>query len=430
MIYLWWLEGKAYDKLGMNKLKQEYLVPALSSLRTLNIFKEAFLEVSIEDFSAYDSNPFVNMAIMRDDKLTEFNRILNIIKESGIQNPKWQYVVSRISSNEFDQCMSLIDELSFYSNLLENEYVTDIQYENIMDSDHDFRIIIDSCEINFELTGLRDSIAAKNIKLGFSKLANELLSIYPSNTYVKIDVLTNKLLNQNGEMDSDFIFNNLYEKIVKIAPIVTVVNGFWPIERFGGDGSKSILDYEIIFPFFYEQGKRFIELSKSKDGREILDSIPSNYFDDFPIYSFISGDFPYQTIEVINNIQIPSDSEYFRGKAILNQLYRRISEKIIRNQLKDQVNPILAVKFEDIIYRGYADSVAYFADPERITHILKIIKRIFDENQELKILGFILFEENIKNSIFIINPHNEIDQKQLQLIEKMGVEIIQAANHY
>ena len=99
----------------------------------------------------------------------------------------------------------------------------------------------------------------------------------------------------------------------------------------------------------------------------------------------------------------PSKAEGLRKKSMLEQLKRRIEDKIKKGQLKGKENPILGVNFQDVSLHNYTSDIEPFGK-KHLDDLKEIASDVFIKEKETEILGVLFIENSLKNSEFVQNP--------------------------
>ena len=413
----------------------------------LSYGKEAIKEFStlfeiLGDFPSfeedkYDSNIFLVMASTSKydiflngpneksyKRMQQCETLLKEIKLEDFKKEKRHDIIKKMNSFDKQQNRSVMLELEFLRQLKTHKKIKNVIYDDFPDSHHDYRISLNDRDFNLELTGLGESERNKILRNSFFNIAKELLKFIPTDKMLQIDLKTDMLLNEDNKMDENYIFNLVVHKIKNILPIILVKNNsFCTINTNMGKSTDKLYDIRNIYEYYNDWGERLSLLCNTQEGQAYLKDTPLSIFDSFPVSSF--GFFDYskgKLVEVHSQSVFPSVAENLREITLLNQLERIADYKLNKNQLSGQENSIIVIKFQDILFSGYSDGSTIFI----VEHLEKIktqIFKVFKKNPEYNnILGIMLIEDSLANSIFIPNPNITIQTSifsKLELISQI-----------
>lgn len=384
----------------------------------------------------YDSNIFLVLAstskhdIFRKgpnkesyEILKQYEALLNDIKIKDYKPEKRNDIRKKMNSFDKQQNRSIMLELEFLRQLKQHEKITNVIYDDFLDSNHDYRISLDGIDFNLELTGLGESEPNEELRKSFFKIANELLKLIPTDKMLKIELKTDMLLNEKNKMDEKYICDLVVQGIKNIRPVILVKNNsYCRINTEMGEFTKNLFDIREIFKHYNDWGERLALLCNTEEGEAYLKDTYLSIFKYFPISSFDFCDAKGKLVEVHSQSSFPSEAENLREKGLLKQLGRSANAKLEKNQLLKQENPIIIIKFKDILFEGYPNERGMFSE-KYLEKIKFRILEAFENNRKCNnILGIMLFEDFLANSIFIPNPNISIQThilSKLKLISKI-----------
>ncbi|MCD4677828.1 MAG: hypothetical protein K8S18_17810 [Desulfobacula sp.] len=392
---------------------------AIKEFHTLSSILNDFRDFEEEK---YDSNIFLVLASTSKhdifckgpnkesyERLKHYEALLNDIEIKDYKPEKRNAIFKKMNSFDKQQNRSIMLELEFLRQLKQHEKIINVIYDDFLDSNHDYRITLDGIDCNLELTGLGESEPNKILRKSFFKIANELLKFIPTDKMLKIDLKTDTLLNEKKQMDEKYICNLVVQGIKNIRPIILVKNNsYCIINTEMGEFTKNLFDIREIFKYYNDWGERLALLCKTQEGEAYLKDTYLSIFKYFPISSFDFCDAKGKLVEVHSQSVFPSVAENLREKALLKQLERLANEKLKNNQLLGQENPIIIIQFKDILFKGYSNEREMLSG-EYLEKIESRILKAFENNREYNnILGIMLFEDFLTNSIFVPNPNISI----------------------
>jgi hypothetical protein len=386
----------------------------------------------IED--KYDSNDFLNSASKAKfnvfiggpderslNRLKEYENILREIDLQSYPREKRNQIKQRMNLFGDDNHEALVKELQLLIQLKKSKIFTDVVYDKFDESNHDFRFFIDKNEFNLEFTSLGKSLPTRIIEKSFNGISEELIKLIPDKHLLRLRVKTDQLLNSDGEMDEDYIKGYLIEKIKEILPIITVnLNGHFMINSNLGDQKKSLWEARSVFGYFNEFGERLQSLTVTKNGRDYLKKTKIAQIADCPIKSISIMPRVASLVEIHSEGVFPSEAERLRTESLIRQIRNSVEQKIKENQLDGQTNPIIAIQFDDVLFMNYTDSTDYLSEDYIQKLSEPILEALLSEVNE-DILGVLLIENYIENSIFIKNPNSVIDSNVLGIISKISM---------
>ena len=173
--------------------------------------------------------------------------------------------------NEFNENnIKTIQELKLYGELRQNNYVSNLQYQNEKRGNHDFYFKLDWEEFNLELTSLGKSTVEVILEKAFNSATESILEEVPPYTYLKLDVQTDKLLDENGNNDPEEIKKDILKHYSSIKPIIHLKKGIYNIQDIPDEPSKSLFDAKETLQVFSHNYERILELFKTDDGIKFL----------------------------------------------------------------------------------------------------------------------------------------------------------------
>lgn len=373
-------------------------------LNILSMFDAGFM--SQETISRYD-------AILKDlDKL--LGSLLVILPKEKKNN-----LITRI--NLFGkENFELMNELEFYVELNNNKKVSQISYENLKKGNQDFNLNILGEEFNIEVTSLGKGQIQKIVEMAFELASKEIFSKIPKKIYLQIEVVTDGLLNE-GKNSSIEIKNKIMEDYEKMKEIVWInPDGLCIIEKNLGNPSKSLYDIKDMFEYYQEFGQRLSRLASNTSGVSYLKNTKIKDITNSSVYSFIVGGAKFGSVIVQSQCLCPSRSEDLRKKSLVNQLKRRIKDKILSRQLKGKKNPLIALRFEDFSFMHYSSDSDIWWE-ENAKDLKEIVNSIFTETGDNEILGVLLYEDTLKKSRFFQNPNISVSKDLQDKIEVLKI---------
>lgn len=357
------------------------------------------------------------------EELTRYN---NLLKKLDILIDNLMTHLSKDKKNNLIKRLNmfgkenfeLMNELEFFAELKDNQKISEISYENAKLGNHDFNLKIDGEEFNIEVTSLSKSQIQQITEDAFNSASKEIFSTIPQKTYLQIEVTTDRLL-RDGENKvaeiKDHIIRN-YETLKDI--ILVSMDGLCIIEKNLGNPNQSLYDIQDQFDYYRDFGQRMKKLLSNSNGISYLKNIKINDITESSIVSFIIGPAKFGTVEIHSQCLHPSKSEDLRKKSLINQLKRRIKDKITYGQLNKKKNSLIAVRFEDFSFMNYSsDSDIWWEENGK--ELKGIVENVFQETQDKEILGVLLYENTIKKSRLFQNPDILINEDILKKIEAL-----------
>ena len=405
------------DKLtkARNKLKE---FPTIS--RIVDNFNLANRENHTENallnlLSAAVSDAFLGNR--QNEKCNEtLKKIESTLKEllNTLLRDKRNNLIARLKSFGYNH-YETINEIEFLIELKQNPDVSNIHYENEKLGNHDFNIHIGDKEFNIEQTCLGRGEIQQMIETAFSLASKEIIERIPKKILLKIDVETDKILkdkNNNVEEIKNVLIKD-YDNIERI--LLIDLNGNCRVENNIGDPNKFLYDVRDLYKYYDEFGQRLKKLLNSDEGVSYLKNKKVGEITKSSITHFIVGPGKFGSVSIHSQCLWPSRAESLRKESLVNQLKRRIKEKINRGQLIGKNNPIIAVRFEDFIFMNYSSENDLWWE-ENFNELKNIVEVIFRESNNTEILGVLLYENTIKKSRFIKNPDIPIGKDILEKI--------------
>ncbi len=375
-----------------------------------------FPEFKVEN---YDFNFFLLLASSakydpflkapNNDSLARLQKYEKLLSEIGLleyPSAKRRDIIAKMNSFDWDQNHTLIKEFELLIQLRNNPKLSDVVYSNFEDSNHDYRFSAGGTEFNLELTSLGKSKPANIMEKAFNQAARKMIVDLPGDKVLRLDILTDKLLNKDSAMDEDYIINLLTSYFKRLLPIIVVkCNGFCIFNFNFGDPEKSLFEFKDIFKYYDQQGERLLELLHTPSGVDYLKKTKLHQLIGSPFKGFTYTDAKpgLKLVEVTSSFSYPSVAQSLRETALLKQLKRSIVAKIKKNQLDSQQNPILIVQFNDLLFKGYSRKDELFGE-EYLSKLKGIVMEAFEENISKNILGCILIEDFLSSAKFISNP--------------------------
>lgn len=350
------------------------------------------------------------------DRLKEYESLLQELNFENFRLKKRNDITKKMNSFNRQQNHAIFKELEFLKQLKSCNKIEKVIYADFEDSNHDFRILVDGVYFNLEFTSTSDSEPSKILEKSFFKIAEELIKYIPDEKYLKLDLKTDLLLNENNKMDENYIYNLVIEKTKEIFPIIFAKDkGYCSIETRMGDTNKTFYEFRDYYEDYRDWGERLNILLQSEEGKKYLMSKSFASLGKFPISRFLYKPSRSKLVEIHSQSQWPSPSEEARKIALLNQVNRLVISKIKKGQLKGQENPIIVVQFADVIFDEYLNETDPFG-PGKLSELKELITNAFKETSDSEILGVILIEDYLSKSKFIPNPNINIDDRLLSKI--------------
>ena len=324
-------------------------------------------------------------------------------------------LISRLNSYGENHFKTIL-ELEFYIELIKNEKIKDIEYENPQKGNHDFSFKVDYTEFNLELTSLGKGIIQEILEEAYTKAANEILKNLKEETLVKLDVNSDMLLKEQGENNSNEIRDIILANYKKIENVVYCIrNNYCILEKNLGSNDEPLYELKDLYEHYSKFGERLAELLKTPEGVDYLKRTKIKDIHENPFSSFIVGDSKSRIVEIHSKSQWPSKAETLRKKSILKQLTNRVREKIKGEQLKGKSNPLIAINFQDFVMHDYTLDEDLFGR-QNFEELKSIVTKVFAATKNEEILGVIFFENSLDKSKFVENPNIKIDKERLKKI--------------
>jgi len=339
---------------------------------------------------------------------------------SNLSKEKKNNLIKRLNIFEKEN-FELMNELEFLTELKDNQKISEISYENAKMGNHDFNVKIDGEEFNIEVTSLSKSQIQQITEDAFNAASKEIFIAIPKKTYLQIEVTTDRLL-KDGENNAAEIKNQIMKDYEKLKEVILVnMDGLCIIEKNLGNPNQSLYDIKDLFDYYREFGQRMKKLLSSSNGISYLKLIKIKDIAEGSIVSFIIGSAKFGTVEIHSQCLHPSRSEDLRKKSLINQLKRRIKDKIIHGQLSGKKNPVIAIRFEDFAFMHYSSDADIWWE-ENGKELKEIVESVFQETQNNEVLGILLYENTIKKSRFFQNPNILINDYIFKKIEALKNE--------
>lgn len=346
--------------------------------------------------------------------LKDMDNLLNELL-NNLSKEKKNNLIKRLNifgKNNFE----LMNELEFCIELRNNKKISEVHYENLNKGNHDFNLRISGEEFNIEVTSLGKSQIQQILEEAFNLASKEIFSMMPQKIYLQIEVVTDRLLKEKNNKVIE-IKDKIMKDYEKLKNIIWIdQDGLCIIEKNLGNPTQSLYDIRDIFEYYQEFGERLSKLLLSTEGTSFLKKTQIKDLIENSINSFIIGNAKFGTIKIHSQCLFPSKSEKLRKESLINQLKRRIKDKIISKQLSGKKNPIIAVRFEDFSFMHYSSDSDIWRE-ENCRELKEIVESVFKEIKDKEILGVLLYENTIKESKFFCNPNIAVDKNILDKIE-------------
>lgn len=405
------------DKLtkARNKLKE---FPTISSI--VDNFSLANRENHTENALLNLLNAAVSDAFLGNQPNEKCNETLKMIESTlkellnTLSRDKRNNLIARLKSFGYNH-RETVNEIEFLIELKQNPDVSNIHYENEKLGNHDFNFNIRDKEFNIEQTCLGRGEIQQMIETAFSLASKEIIERIPKKIFLKIDVETDKILKDNNN-NVEEIKNILIKDYDNIEGILLIdLNGSCRVENNIGDSNKFLYDVRDLYEYYDEFGQRLKKLLDSSEGVSYLKNKKVGEITKSSITHFIVGPGKFGSVSIHSQCLWPSRAESLRKESLVNQLKRRIKEKINGGQLVGKNNPIIAVRFEDFIFMNYSSENDIWWE-ENFNELKNIVEVIFRKANNTEILGVLLYENTIKKSRFIKNPNISIEEGILEKI--------------
>lgn len=341
----------------------------------------------------------------------------NLLKDllKNLSKEKRNNLIRRLNifgENNFE----LMNELEFCVELRTNKKLSDVHYENLNKGNHDFNLKIEGEEFNIEVTSLGKSQIQQIVEEAFNLASKEIFSAIPKKVYLQIEVVTDRILKEENNKVVE-IKSRIMEDYEKLKDLIWVnKNGLCILGKNLGDPTKSLYEIKDIFEYYQEFGQRLSQLLLNNEGVSFLKKTQIKDITESSIISFIIGNAKFGAVEIHSQCSHPSNSEDLRKKSLINQLKRRIKDKIVLGQLKGKKNPMIAIRFEDFSFMHYSsDSDIWWEENGK--ELKGIVESVFKETKNKEILGVLLYENSIKQSKFFQNPNRLADENLFKKIE-------------
>lgn len=332
-----------------------------------------------------NSSDSIVKKMLRMNRVIETKYYLNILKELELlfrsdidlnlfKKERREDIKAKMNSFDKDNNLGIFRELYLYLQLKRNTFVSDIVFDNIPKSNHDFRFKVNGTEFNSEVTSLGVSIVEKNILNSFKTVGDMYIAFIPKGSNIQLDVDIERIKHKTKGFEENHITKVLSDSI------------------------KLILSRNTLSQNLPNKRKE----KKYPRNITIKDSLIST-----PIVGFTDFEAKKGTKCITFRIV---GSEEKRINAKLHQLKLRVKQKLEFNQLRGQKNPLLILQFTDVFFHRYSDY--NFVNNEFLNKLTPIINQSFsDLKKSSDILGVIFYEDNLKNGIFFGNPDIAIGKR-------------------
>ncbi|MBM3233599.1 hypothetical protein FJZ19_00725 [Candidatus Pacearchaeota archaeon] len=316
-----------------------------------------------------------------------------------------------------DSHRDTINEIDFLIELKQNSNVSDIEYENETLGNHDFNVYIGGEEFNIEQTCLGRGKIQKMVERAFNIASKEIIERIPKRIFLKIDVDTDRILKErdNSFHEIKTLLMKDYDNLEKM--LLIDLNGGCRIDNNLGSSNQSLYEIKDLYDDYDEFGQRLKKLLDSREGVDYLKSKKVFELTKCSITHFIIGPGKFGSVSIHSQCIWPSRAESLRKGSLINQLKRKIKEKIEGRQLEGKTNPIIAVRFEDFIFMNYSSEDDVWWE-ENFNELKNIIEGVFRDINNKEILGVLLYENTIKKSRFVKNPNIKVREN---IIDKIGL---------
>lgn len=396
-----------------------------------------FLSWSYEDDEILDTDSIIKSGsgsliekMRKINKIIEKRYHLNILNEiellfkndinlSLLKKNKREDIKAKMKSFDKDNNQGLFQELHFFMQLKRNSMISDIIYENIPESNHDFRFTFKETEFNMEVTSLGVTEIEKIISNSFKIVGEKFVDDIPKTSNIRLDVNIERLRSKTNRFEEEYIIKLLSVTIQNLLPILTLseTHGSFSKKFFEND-SSSLLQFckyymrEEASTYNLPIVKALNKLSKTKRGKSYLRETKTKDIFDTPIVSFLNSRAEKGVKCITFSLLVVEEK---RIKAKLKQIKNRLEEKLEFNQLANQKNPILVIQFADVFFHKYSDS--NLSNSEFLNRITPIVNQCFEDLKvPTNIFGVIIYEEDLDKGIFIENPKISIEKRTKSII--------------
>jgi len=377
---------------------------------TLNTLVDNFRQF---DQTNYSANPFLNLASVAEydvfsngpDK--NANALLGafekIIVELKIQD--WKAEIrsnfeNKIKSFQEGQAESIFTELEFYRQLKLITTVINLQYGIFTDSNHDFRFTLNDQEFNAELTEINAGKVEQILKEALNFVAKELNKSIPENMLLKIDIRADEVLDKDGNNTPKKIQETLLPKLLIALPLIKASpERIFFLHPLGGELEKTLYEQLDILQYYPDLKDSLDNLKQTPEGIEYLKTIKIKDLKINPLSSSIYVPGKAKRVEIHTQQMWPSPAESARQQSLIRQICRALKDKLGKNQLAGQPNPLIVIHVTDYLLHediGIGE--------ETLTIIKEKIQRVFKESNNTEILGCLLWIKNIQSAPLIKNP--------------------------
>jgi hypothetical protein len=432
------MEKKAYFNYASQKIenakreikKFKFLSEAVSNFKnaTVSNYKLNYiLMIASSEESDFFNNFKPNYHYIQE--LKDFEEILKFLKHK-LNSKKYNKICSDLASfNENNS--SVVEEIRSLCYFYKNKKIKEIDYENINYGTHDFHIILeDFQEYNLEQVVLGIGCFQEKIETGYKNAAEKILSELDSNLCIKINILTDKLT-ENDQNEPTDIEQKILSGYYKLKPVIFQSIGYFSVNSNFGNLEKTLYDVKNIFRYYGEFGKRLNGLLKNKNGTDYLKQITVGDLVSCSIGGVSLRQCNSKFVSIQSSSIWPSYGEKLRKKALIKHIERIIGCKIDKGQLKGKLNPILVFGFNDLLFINYTcpnDPFGY----SNYMELKKILGDIFILKKEYKIMGVLVYNEVLSQSQFIFDPNfksrNDVDETIKKLKTLFGDDCLSGDN--
>ncbi|MHA1224181.1 MAG: hypothetical protein ACTSP3_13215, partial [Candidatus Heimdallarchaeaceae archaeon] len=350
--------------------------------------------------------------------------LANILGFHNLSRSKQNTIKSRMNSFRRRDNLNkgIFLELYLYSQMITNSNITQILYENFVNSHHDFRIVVKDTEFNLEVTGLGENNVNQILEKSFRNAGEYLLNIMPEDCLLNLYIDIRKLKNHDDIFDENYSTNLLKSTIDTLKPILFISDSTVNFSENAFLKGTNCTLYQLykfynqkVIDAFQEENifKVITKLIESQVNDEFLNSIMSSDIIELPIVSYLNTTLPgRKCAEIASWHLFPTLSEEERIEARINQIKRKLIVKLDKNQLENQINPILVFHFSEFPFSNYSNDVLTMFD--FLQEILPVVKHCFKEQNKRaisNILGIVFYEEYLEKGIFVKNPFIKIEEE-------------------
>jgi len=383
----------------------------------------------------YDQNYFLNLARQASQNGgagNPSNALMSFLQmyEDLVGNDDIQSLPGKTKNDiyarmrSFDSVINkgILRELLVYIQLKRSSAVEKVDYVPETGR-HDFIVTLTSGEIiNLELTGRGKLIGTENIEKAYKRVAKEIMKSFPDGKYLRLDIRPYTLLDEHDYFEEEHIVNVLLQRLNEVSDIIFAAEGYCHMEHNFGDPAKPLIDFKEIFHDFREFGERLELLEGTAEGLDYLQRTPVSALVDHPVsgFGFTSGAFAL--VEIHSLIQYPHKIDRLEEDLLLNQLLRKVKEKIEKGQLEQKDNPVIAIRFDPFRFIRYSVGTELLS-MGALDKLKKVIEQAFKETGNEIISGVFLFESSLLDGTFVENPLSQNGTLVSQLMQKVITNI-------